>query len=68
MANAFISPPNRISEAEDVGDGVQNELYKISFFGKVRSFKKHDYLVLDLAESVAEDVCCVTKDNGVTTV
>jgi len=22
MANAFISPPNRISEAEDVGDGV----------------------------------------------
>ncbi|KAL2662131.1 hypothetical protein AAZX31_02G024500 [Glycine max] len=73
MANGFISS-NEILDAEDVGDGVWNELYWRSFFqdiktdefGKVRSFKMHD-LVHDLAQSVAKDVCCITKDNSATT-
>ncbi|KAG4403245.1 hypothetical protein GLYMA_01G065800v4 [Glycine max] len=73
MANGFISS-NEILDAEDVGDGVWNELYWRSFFqdiekdefDKVTSFKMHD-LVHDLAQFVAEEVCCITNDNGVTT-
>jgi len=49
---------------------VWNELYWRSFFqdivtyefGKVTSFKMHD-----LAQSIAEDSCCITKENRVTT-
>ncbi|RDX72819.1 Disease resistance protein RGA2, partial [Mucuna pruriens] len=72
MANGFISS-NEILDVEDVGDDVWNELYLRSFFqdietdefGKVTHFKMHD-LVHDLAQSIAEDVCCVTEDNDVT--
>nr|KYP56414.1 Putative disease resistance protein RGA3 [Cajanus cajan] len=73
MANGFISS-NEILDAEDVGDGMWNELYWRSFFqdietnefGEVISFKMHD-LVHDLAQFVAEEVCCITNDNDVTT-
>eukprot|EP00256_Glycine_max_P045444 XP_006597652.2 LOW QUALITY PROTEIN: disease resistance protein RGA2 [Glycine max] len=73
MANGFISSDERL-DVEDVGDGVWNELYHRSFFqdiemdefGKVTSFKMHD-LIHDLAQSIAEDACCVTEDNRVTT-
>ena len=73
MANGFVSS-NETLDAEDVGDGVWNELYWRSFFqniktaefGKVTSFKMHD-LVHDLAHFVVEDVCCITKDNCETT-
>ena len=69
MTNGFISSNERL-DVEDVGDDVCNELYWRSFFqdivtkefGKVTSFKMHD-LVHDLAQSVAEDVCCIKKDN-----
>lgn len=55
MANGFISS-NEILDAEDVGDGVWNELYWRSFFqdietdefGKIISFHMRD-LVHDLA-------------------
>ncbi|QCE05859.1 disease resistance protein RPM1 [Vigna unguiculata] len=58
-------------DAEDVGDGVWNELYWRSFFqdiekdefGEVESFKMHD-LVYDLAQFVAEEVCCITNDDN----
>ncbi|QCE15059.1 disease resistance protein RPM1 [Vigna unguiculata] len=63
-----------ILEAEDVGEGVWNEFYWRSFFqdietdeyGKVKSFRIHD-LVHDLAQFVATDVCCVSKDNHIAT-
>jgi len=69
MANGFISSDGML-DAEDVGDGVWNELYWRSFFqdikkdefGKVKYFKMHD-LVHDLAQFVAEEVCCITDDN-----
>ncbi|XP_027911687.1 disease resistance protein RGA2-like [Vigna unguiculata] len=69
MANGFISSYGRLG-AEDVGHDVWNELYRRSFFqdietdefGKVTSFKMHD-LVHDLAQFVAEEVCCITDDN-----
>ncbi|ESW29496.1 hypothetical protein PHAVU_002G075000 [Phaseolus vulgaris] len=68
MANGFISSDGKL-DAEDVGDGVWNELYWRSFFqdiekdefGKVKNFKMHD-LVHDLAQFVAEEVCCITND------
>ncbi|QCD90571.1 disease resistance protein RPM1 [Vigna unguiculata] len=58
-------------DAEDVGDDVWNELYRRSLFqdiwtdefGKVISFKIHD-LVHDLAQFVAEEVCCITDQDG----
>ncbi|XP_003599016.3 putative disease resistance protein RGA3 isoform X1 [Medicago truncatula] len=70
MANGFISS-NEILEAEDIGNEVWNELYWRSFFqdimtdefGKIIYFKMHD-LVHDLAQSISEEVCCVTNDNG----
>ncbi|KAG4946694.1 hypothetical protein AAZX31_15G176600 [Glycine max] len=73
MANGFISSNEKL-DVEDVGDDVWNELYWRSFFqdietdefGKVTSFKMHD-LVHDLAESITEDVCCITEENRVTT-
>ncbi|KAG5005794.1 hypothetical protein JHK82_023775 [Glycine max] len=73
MANGFISSNERL-DALDVGDDLWNELYWRSFFqdietnefGNITSFKMHD-LVHDLALSVAEDVCCTTKDSRVTT-
>jgi len=73
MTNGFISS-SEILNAEDVGESVWNELYWRSFFqdiktdecGKVKSFKIHD-LVHDLAQFVAIDVCCVSKQNHVTT-
>lgn len=37
---------------------------KIDEFGKITSFKMHD-LVLDLAQSVAEEICPITDDNDV---
>ncbi|XP_027361215.1 putative disease resistance protein RGA3 [Abrus precatorius] len=72
-ANGFISS-NEILDAEDIGDEVWNELYWRSFFqdiqkdefGKVTDFKMHD-LVHDLAQSITEEIWCITKDNGVTT-
>jgi len=71
MANGFISSNGRL-DAEDVGDDVWNELYRRSFFqdietdefGKVKSFKMHD-LVHDLAQFVAEEVCCLTDEDSV---
>ncbi|KAL5130993.1 putative disease resistance protein RGA1 [Glycine soja] len=62
MANGFISSDERL-DAEDVGDGVWNELYWRSFFqdvetdefGNVTRFKMHD-LVHDLAQSITEDI------------
>ncbi|RDX64143.1 putative disease resistance protein RGA4, partial [Mucuna pruriens] len=73
MANGFISS-NEILDAEDVGDGAWNELYWRSFFqdtstdkfGKVITFKMHD-LVHDLAQFVAEEVCCITNKDKLTT-
>ncbi|KAL2662204.1 hypothetical protein AAZX31_02G028900 [Glycine max] len=70
MANGLISSNERL-DFEDVGDGIWNELYWRSFFqdikkdefGKVTSFKLHG-LVHDLAQSVTEDVSCITDDNG----
>ncbi|KRH25740.1 hypothetical protein GLYMA_12G124700v4 [Glycine max] len=73
MANGFISSDERL-DAEDVGDGVWNELYWRSFFqdvetdefGNVTRFKMHD-LVHDLAQSITEDVCCITENKFITT-
>ncbi|KAK7367928.1 hypothetical protein VNO80_09948 [Phaseolus coccineus] len=70
MANGFISSYGRL-DAEDVGDDVWKELFRRSFFqdietdefGKVKSFKMHD-LVHDLAQFVAEEVCCITDEDG----
>ncbi|KAK7383392.1 hypothetical protein VNO78_29071 [Psophocarpus tetragonolobus] len=69
MANGFISSEG-ILDVEDVGDGVWNELYwraffqdiEIDEFEKVISFKMHD-LLHDLAKYVAEEICCIEKDN-----
>jgi len=66
IANGFISS-NKILDEEDIGDDVWNELYWRSFFqdietdvfGKITSFKMHD-LVHDLAQSISEEVCCIT--------
>ncbi|QCE15056.1 disease resistance protein RPM1 [Vigna unguiculata] len=75
QTTSFITEPQvEILNAEDVGESVWNELYWRSFFqdiktdecGKVKSFKIHD-LVHDLAQFVAIDVCCVSKQNHVTT-
>ncbi|ESW05124.1 hypothetical protein PHAVU_011G154032 [Phaseolus vulgaris] len=73
MANGFI-PSSETVDDEDTGDSMWNELYCRSFFqdietdevGKVKSFKMHD-LVHDLAQFLAEDVCCITYDSDVTT-
>nr|KYP41900.1 Putative disease resistance protein RGA3 [Cajanus cajan] len=73
MANGFISS-NGMLNAQDVGDDVWHELHWRSLFqdleidelGKVTSFKLHD-LVHDLAQSVAEEICCITRDTDVTT-
>nr|KYP65543.1 Putative disease resistance protein RGA3 [Cajanus cajan] len=73
MANGFISS-NGMLNAQDVGDDVWHELHWRSLFqdleidelGKVTSFKLHD-LVHDLAQSVAEEICCIVKDTNVTT-
>ncbi|KAK7342676.1 hypothetical protein VNO80_25636 [Phaseolus coccineus] len=73
MANGFI-PSSETLDAEDTGDSMWNELYCRSFFqdietdelGKVKSFKMDD-LVHDLAKFLAEDVCCITYDDDVTT-
>jgi Leucine-rich repeat (LRR) protein len=70
MANGFISS-NGMLEAEDIGNELWNELYWRSFFqdimidefGKIIYFKMHD-LVHDLAQSISEEVCCITNDNG----
>ncbi|XP_061376562.1 putative disease resistance protein RGA1 [Gastrolobium bilobum] len=70
MANGFVSS-NETLNAEDIGDEVWNELYWRSFFqdiqtdifGKIKIFKMHD-LVHDLAQSVTEEVCCITYDNN----
>ncbi|KAK2373600.1 putative disease resistance protein RGA3 [Trifolium repens] len=69
IASGFISSHETL-KAEDIGNEVWNELYWRSFFqdirkdefGNVQSFKMHD-LFHDLAQSVSEDVCCITKDN-----
>lgn len=69
MANGFITLDGKL-DVEDVGDSVWHELHWRSFFqdletdelGKVTSFKLHD-----LAQFVAKEICCVTKDNDVTT-
>ena len=66
IANGFISS-NKILDEEDIGDDVWNELYWRSFFQdietdvfeKITSFKMHD-LVHDLAQSISEEVCCIT--------
>ncbi|KAJ1391661.1 Virus X resistance protein-like, coiled-coil domain [Sesbania bispinosa] len=71
IANGFISS-NKLLDAEEVGNEVWNELYWRSFFediekdefGKITSFKMHD-LVHDLAQSVTEEVYCITNNNGV---
>ncbi|XP_014512377.1 disease resistance protein RGA2-like isoform X1 [Vigna radiata var. radiata] len=71
MTNGFISSDGKL-DAEDVGDGIWNELYWRSFFqdiekdefGEVESFKMHD-LVYDLAQFVAEEVCCITNDDDI---
>ncbi|KAJ1391667.1 Virus X resistance protein-like, coiled-coil domain [Sesbania bispinosa] len=71
IANGFISS-NKSLDAEEIADEVWNELYWRSFFqdikkdefGKITSFKMHD-LVHDLAQSVTQEVCCFTNDNGV---
>jgi len=67
MANGFISC-NKMLDEEDIGNEVWNELYWRSFFqdferdvfGEIISFKMHD-LVHDLAQSISEEVCCITK-------
>ncbi|XP_045813824.1 putative disease resistance protein RGA3 [Trifolium pratense] len=73
IANGFISS-NEMLDAEDIGNDVWNELYWRSFFqdigkdkfvGNVVSFKMHD-LVHDLAQSVTEDVYCITEDSVAT--
>lgn len=69
MANGFISSKEMLG-VEYVGNEVWNELYWRSFFqeirtdefGNVTGFKMHD-LVHDLAQSVTEDVYCITDDN-----
>jgi len=69
MANGFISS-NKMLDEEDIGNQVWNELYQRSFFqdietdifGKITSFKMHD-LVHDLAQSISEEVCCITIDD-----
>jgi hypothetical protein len=67
MANGFISS-NKMLDVEDIGNEVWNELYWRSFFqdferdvfGEIISFKMHD-LVHELAQSISEEVCCITK-------
>jgi Leucine-rich repeat (LRR) protein len=69
MANGFISSNNMLEE-EDIGNEAWNELYQRSFFqyietdifGKITSFKMHD-LLHDLAQSISEEVCCITIDD-----
>ncbi|GAU47909.1 hypothetical protein TSUD_238760 [Trifolium subterraneum] len=70
IANGFISS-NQMLEAEDVGNEVWNELYRRSFFQHTETdefgqitFKMHD-LVYDLAQSVANETCCITDDDAV---
>ncbi|XP_045812709.1 putative disease resistance protein RGA3 [Trifolium pratense] len=72
MANGFISP-NEMLDEEDICNEVWNELYRRSFFqdiekdrfGNITKFKMHD-LVHDLAQSVSEEVCCITDNSGMT--
>jgi len=72
-ANGFISS-NQMLEAADIGNEVWNELYWRSFFENIEfdefgqniKFKMHD-LVHDLAQSVTEEVCCITYENDVCT-
>ncbi|MED6159104.1 hypothetical protein PIB30_039252 [Stylosanthes scabra] len=74
VANGFI-PSSEMLEAENVCDQVWNELYWRSFFqdietdevGKIKSFKMHD-LIHDLAQSVTQEICCITDDNGINSV
>ncbi|PNY14731.1 resistance protein [Trifolium pratense] len=74
MANGYISS-NQMLEAADIGNEAWNELYWRSFFqnteidefGQITTFKMHD-LVHDLAQSVTNEVCCITYDNGLRTV
>ena len=69
MANGFILS-NKILDEENIGNEVWNELYWRSFFqdfkrdvfGEIISFKMHD-LVHDLAQSILEEVCCITKND-----
>ncbi|GAU49910.1 hypothetical protein TSUD_238840 [Trifolium subterraneum] len=70
IANGFISS-NEMLDEEDIGNEVWNELYWRSFFQDIKmdridnftSFKMHD-LVHDLAQSISEDVCFITDNNG----
>lgn len=70
ITNGFISS-NGMLEVEDIGNEVWNELYWRSFFrdtmmdefGNIINFKVHN-LVHDLAQSITEEVCCITNDNG----
>jgi hypothetical protein len=74
MANGYISS-NQMLEADDIGNEAWNELYWRSFFqnteidefGQITTFKMHD-LVHDLAQSVTNEVCCITDDNDIRTV
>jgi len=69
IANGFISS-NELLDEEEIANEIWNELYWRSFFhdieignyGQITSFKMHD-LVHDLAQSVSEEVRCITHNN-----